>query len=394
MKEVRRDVDEDGRGHITLIAEDSEDLWHVFNVLREGDHFRSTTVRRVTKETSTGTTDSERKRITLTILVHGIDFNPGAECMRVSGRNAEENKYVKTGAHHTIDLMLNKKFTIHKDQWDSVDLEVIKNACDPTQQAEVAAVIMSEGMAHICLITGAMTILVGKVECSIPRKRPGSASRHDKGLEKFYELVLQGIIRHIRFDLVKCVLVGSPGFVKDQFYEWMNAQAVKRDLRVLIENKSKFLLVHSSSGHKGALKEILADPAIASRLENTKAAGEVRLLNSFFQMLQNDPDRAFYGYDHCARAAAAAAIEHLLITDELFRAADVPTRRRYIALIESVRESGGSATIFSTLHVTGEQLAQHTGVAAILRFPMPEIDEEDEEEEDSDEEEDEDEDQE
>lgn len=392
MKEVRRAVDEDGRGSITLIAEDSEDLWHVFNVLREGDHFRCTTVRRVTKETSTGTTDSERKRITLTLLVHGIDFNPGADCLRVSGRNAEENKYVKLGAHHTIDLMLNKKFTIHKDQWDSVDLEVVKNACDPTQQAEVAAVVMDEGMAHICLITGAMTILVGRIDCTIPRKRPGSAARHEKALDKFYEMVLQGVLRHIRFDVVKCVLLASPGFVKDQFYEWMNAQAVKRDLRVLIENKSKFLLVHSSSGHKGALKEVLADPGIASQLENTKAAGEVRLLNNFFQMLQNDPDRAFYGYDHCAAAAEAAAIEHLMITDELFRAADVPTRRRYIALIDTVRESGGTATIFSTLHVTGEQLAQHTGVAAILRFPMPEIDaagdedsdEEDEEEEDED----------
>ena len=59
-----------------------------------------------------------------------------------------------------------------------------------------------------------MTILAGKVECNIPRKRTISASQHDKGLNKFYEQVLQAVLRHIRFDVVKCILIASPGFVK------------------------------------------------------------------------------------------------------------------------------------------------------------------------------------
>ena len=45
---------------------------------------------------------------------------------------------------------------------------------------------------------------------------------------------------------------------------------MKLDTKVLLENKSKFLLVHSSSGHKQVLKEILSDPAVASRLADTK----------------------------------------------------------------------------------------------------------------------------
>lgn len=35
-----------------------------------------------------------------------------------------------------------------------------------------------------------------------------------KSLLKFYETVSQAIVRHVRFDVVKCVLVASPGFVK------------------------------------------------------------------------------------------------------------------------------------------------------------------------------------
>ena len=44
--------------------------------------------------------------------------------------------------------------------------------------------------------------------------------------------------------VVKCVILASPGFVKDQFHEYMFAEAVKQDIKLLLENKPKFLLVN------------------------------------------------------------------------------------------------------------------------------------------------------
>lgn len=54
--------------------------------------------------------------------------------------------------------------------------------------------------------------------------------------------------------VVKCVLVGSPGFVKDQFISYLFKEAVRQDNKVLLENRPKFMMVHSSSGHKYSLK--------------------------------------------------------------------------------------------------------------------------------------------
>jgi len=96
-------------------------------------------------------------------------------------------------------------------------------------------------------------------------------------------------------------------------------------------------------------------------------------------MLNEDQDRAFYGWDHVKKADERGAIGTLLLSDELFRAADIPTRRRYIRLVESVRSMGGKVLIFSSLHFSGEQLNQLTGVAAILNFPLPDIELEEEE---------------
>jgi len=75
-----------------------------------------------------------------------------------------------------------------------------------------------------------------------------------QGLQRYFESVMQGILRHVNFDVVKCVLIASPGFVRDQFYEYMFQQAIKLDNKILLENKSKFMLIHSSSGFKHSLR--------------------------------------------------------------------------------------------------------------------------------------------
>jgi len=52
------------------------------------------------------------------------------------------------------------------------------------QNADVAAAIMQEGIAHICLITSNMTIVRAKIDQVIPRKRKGNTSQHEKVLNK------------------------------------------------------------------------------------------------------------------------------------------------------------------------------------------------------------------
>lgn len=56
----------------------------------------------------------------------------------------------------------------------------LDQACDPAQKADVAAVVMQEGLANMMLVTPAMTLLRAKVEVTIPRKRRGSCTQHEK----------------------------------------------------------------------------------------------------------------------------------------------------------------------------------------------------------------------
>ncbi|KAF9421876.1 hypothetical protein HW555_002316 [Spodoptera exigua] len=377
MKLVYKNIERDGCGSIGLVPEESEDMWHAYNLVAVGDAVTASTVRKVQTESSTGSSTSNRVRTTLTITVETIDFDTQACVLRLKGRNIVENQYVKMGAYHTLDLELNRKFTLQKPLWDSVALERVEMACDPAANADVAAVVMQEGLAHVCLITPSMTLVRSKIDITIPRKRKGFVQQHEKGLNKFYDAVMQAILRHVDFNIVKCVIIASPGFVKDQFFEYMIQQAVKTDNKLLIDNKSRFLLVKASSGFKHSLKEVLQEPAVMAKISDTKAASEVKLLENFYTMLQLEPAKAFYGKKHIERANEALAIETLMISDKLFRCQDIQQRREYVALVDSVRENGGEVRIFSSMHVSGEQLDQLTGIAAVLRFPMPELEDSD-----------------
>jgi protein pelota len=62
-----------------------------------------------------------------------------------------------------------------------------------------------------------------------------------------------------------------------------------------------------------------------------------------------------------------------LAADKLFRINNVAKRKKYADLVEGVREAGGEALLFSSMHVSGEQLNNLSGIAAVLRFPLPEL---------------------
>ena len=108
-------------------------------------------------------------------------------------------------------------------------------------------------------------------------------SRYDKAWTKFLDAVFAAVIRHVDFSIVKCLVVAvglemcvpspcrpskpsmpwtlkvwrelqirsfmdssyllvaaqGPGFAKDQFKEFLETEAVRREVRTLIENRDK-----------------------------------------------------------------------------------------------------------------------------------------------------------
>ncbi|KAL8133256.1 protein PELOTA 1 isoform X1 [Apium graveolens] len=373
MKILRRDLVPNGAGSVKMVPEEADDLWLAYNLIAKGDSVLASTVRKVLREAASGGRDAERVKLKLEIRVETIDYDKEGSVLRIRGKNILENEHVKIGAFHTLEIELHRPFVIRKVVWDTMALDVLHQASDPSVGADLAVVMMQEGLAQIFLIGKSVTITRSRIEASIPRKHGPAIAGYDKALNKFFENVAQAFLKHIDFQLIRCAVIASPGFTKDQFHRHLMLEAERKEFRAIIENKSRIILVHTTSGYKHSLREVLDAPNVMNMIKDTKAAQEVRALKDFFTMLSNDPARACYGPKHVEVAHERMAVQTLLVTDELFRSSDVATRKKYVNLVDSVKDSGGTAHIFSSMHVSGEQLAQLTGIAAILRFPLPDL---------------------
>lgn len=63
--------------------------------------------------------------------------------IRLRGRNVEDTEYVKAGAYHTLEIEPQRPFEVTKQSWDVLDLERLKQACDPAASADLAAVLIT-----------------------------------------------------------------------------------------------------------------------------------------------------------------------------------------------------------------------------------------------------------
>eukprot|EP00887_Chlorella_sp_A99_P003861 scaffold11.g3861.t1 len=313
MKLLSRNFVRGGPGLIKVVPEEGEDLWHAYNLIREGDLITATTFRKVARESGTGA-DSERVKLKLTVAVEGVEYDAEGQQIRLKGKNLTENEHVKLGAYHTLELDLQRAFTLQ-----------------------------------------ARRFLPFATQPLLPSKQP---SPPGGGL---------AVLRHVDWEVVKCLVVAGPGFAKDAFLAYLDTEAQRREAKVLLQNRSKILTAPASSAYKHSLKEVIAAAAVAAQIKDTKAAREVKALQDFMAMLAHDPARAFYGPGHVFAAHELGAIQTLLITDSLFRTTDTRKRKKWVAA------GGGEVLVFSGMHASGEQLNQLTGVAALLRFPLPDL---------------------
>ena len=345
----------------------------------------------------TGSTSSHRQHMKLTIRVKSLDFDPQAGELHVSGQVARENKWTKFGQYHTLDLELQRNFTLEKEVegkdggegWDSIARTQLEEAVDQTRGTEAVAVVMDEGLANICFLTQFQTVLRQRVEVSVPKKRPGAgrSADHDKGLQRFFKTTLETLKRQLEVLLegkdesaTFPILLASPGFTAAGFLKHITETASSQGDKVLqdLVKRKAFVVTHSSSAHLASLNEVLKGPEVLNRMKDTKYARETRAMDDFHTLLRKDDGRAWYGPNEVEAAVDRGAVGRgggiLLISHALFRCQEVGTRRRWVKLVDQVRDvEGGEVRILSSDHESGKRLEGLGGIAAILTYPITDM---------------------
>lgn len=102
-------------------------------------------------------------------------------------------------------------------------------------------------------------------------------------------------------------------------------------------------------------------------------------MDDFLDHLRKETNKATYGPQEVEFAVEQGAVGRgggiLIISNRLFRSQDVAERKRWVGLVDRVREvEGGEVRVLSSDHESGKRLDGLGGIAALLTFPIAEED--------------------
>ncbi|AGO09990.1 AaceriAAL001Wp [[Ashbya] aceris (nom. inval.)] len=369
---------------LVVVAQDKEDLFTLYNIINTDDEL-------IFKKKLTLKLDEAGKKkstelVKLRVKVVSSEFEPQHEFLKYKGITTEDdagkaNVDVALGKFFSFTVDYQYPFTIIKKDFNSYCQRLINEACNLESRSDMAAVVLQEGLAHICLLSSFSTILKQKVEYSLPKKkRSVDILKFDEKTEKFYKAIYVAMLKHFNLSQLKAVILCSPGFYAKTLYEKVLQYAQANQDKVIIDNKDKFLVAHCSTGYLQGISEVLRDPAYSQKLQDTKNSSQLQVMDAFLKHLNDDDNKSWYGEAEITKACEFGAIETLLITDDWLRADSVSVRNKSLQLIKDVENMGGNVCVFSSMHPSGEELNSLTGLACILKYPIPDLDEHEDEE--------------
>ncbi|KAH0720959.1 hypothetical protein KY284_005989 [Solanum tuberosum] len=356
-------------GTITIIPEKPNDLWLLFNLIGNDDVVSATTTRKIqfsshsTKNRkiqfssdSTKKKSSFRVQVQLEIKITNVDYAKDCSTIRVRGKTITSNEYVNPGTFHTLELETKKEFKLTKKLWDEEMIRILKEGSNQNGKYDLGIILMKNTFAEILLVDNNATTII---HCATIRNE--KSSKNNSNLGKFFDSLFVSFRKHIDMNVIPYVVIASKDSIKDDFRAYLLLEAHKRKIKSIERNISCILMVNHNN-----IKDILSDKVVTNMNINTK------VLEQFMDMVINKSDWVCYGTKSVEYAHELLAIKTLLITEELLENKDINLRKKYSKLKKLVQETGGKVVQFSD--VERDKLAHMTGIAAILRFPIPNID--------------------
>jgi len=336
---------------ISVIPEDSDDLFNLRRIIKEGDTVVGDTTRVIKQEKDFSRPDKgERIKVRIALTVEKISLDDVLDRLRIGGLISESsNELVPHGSHHSFILKVNDGTTITKKNWLPIEKFLIESNNKQT------------GFLLVAIDTGDCGIarLMGTHLQFIPNIYSGSGGKRYKtnfNIEKFFEQVQQAL-----FSIIKktdSVIIFGPGETKKRFANFLQKSQTQYKIQVVegIDSGGEdgiYIFTKSQ-----AMKEIMSESKLA----------KVSSIIDEIMIMANKKSRKFtMGFEETFKANQFGAVESLVFSDKIIQTIDEKQIIDFLNDAESkgVKTYGVDSSTDIGLRVTGLG-----GIVSLLRFPV------------------------
>lgn len=343
-----RILNQDTKTNSILIQTDTlDDLWHLEQLILEGDKVESHTFR-----TYKVGDREEKKPVTILLEALKIEYSKSANRLRVLGKivSGFPEEFVQLGKHHTIEIGINDKIQIIKE-WKKHEIDRIKKAIDETKKAKIRIIVLDEEKALICSLRAFGIEYGAEIQSSLSKRDENYNSR----AQEYFGKIISEIERHDE----KYIIAG-PGFTKD-------------NLKVAITKKNPNLLKQIifesvSYAERSGVNELFKNGVIEKIAGEERLQQEIKIMDSLLLNIYKETGLSCYGINETKKAAELFAIDKLIVLDEYLRTDQICKE-----VVSIADKNKADIIVFSSQSDSGEKLRGFGKIAAILKFKIRDV---------------------
>ena len=352
MRIINQDTKE---GIIEVVPETLDDLWHLSHIVEVGDNASSKTTRRIQDNTGDKLRSDRgvKKTFYLGLDIENISFRLFTGKLRLTGvitKGPED--LIPLGSHHTLEVKLNTPITIKKDRWPKWAIKRLNQAIDASKKLAAIIVVMEDDSATIGLMRQFGIEYYGPIKGHVSGKRILDKNRQ-KNIVQFYEKVIESIEK---FDSIQNIIIAGPGFVKNDFYDYIKEKHKDLAQKAIIES--------TGSGGRVGISEVLKKGTVEKLTSENRVALEMMAINKLLSEIGKNSSKIVYGLKETTNAINLGAVSELLVLDTKVASENIGE------LMDMVENMKGEVMVISSEHEGGKQLESLGGMAAILRYEI------------------------
>lgn len=346
---ITKTIDENS---ISVIPEDSDDLFNLRRIIKEGDTVVGDTTRVIKQEKDFSRPDKgERIKVRIALTVEKISLDDVLDRLRVGGTISESsNELVPHGSHHSFILKVNDGITITKRTWLPIEKNLVESN---TKQSGFLLVAIDTGDCGIARLQGTHLQFV-------PNIYSGSGGKRYKtnfNIEKFFLQVQQAILSIIRD--VDSIIVFGPGETKKRFANFLQKPQTQKYKIQVVEG--------IDSGGEDGIYSFTKSQAMKEIMSESKLAKVSSIIDEIMVMANKKSRKFTMGFDETLKANEFGAVDSLVFSDKIIQTYDEKKIIDFLNDAESkgVKTYGVDSSTDIGLRVTGLG-----GIVSVLRFPI------------------------
>lgn len=335
------------KGFAKVMPENTDDLWHLSQIIEERDIVKAKTARKVK---ATEDAKAEKKVMTVSLAVEKIEFTENT--LRIGGRITEGPEDISKGNYHTITVGPSEPVELVKEKWPKYQADRLREACE-AKIPKILMCVFDREEAFFALMKAQGHELLSKIKGEVQKKGIESSKK-----SSFWKQIIAQLNEYDERMQLDRIIIASPAFWKEELLKEVSDERLK----------NKFVQATCSSADETAFNEVMKRPEAKEALKEARTAKESRLVEQLLSEIARQ-GKAAYGVQDVENAAVARAVDALLITDSLIKNARAKgVFQRLNKIMKAVDEGKGSVVIVSGRHEAGRKLDGLGGVAALLRY--------------------------